>query len=585
MACDVADARALRRALDVTSAHMGPLNGVLHLAGVPGDGIQLLRSPERAAEVLRPKVIGTLQLQELLAELGPLDFFVTFSSRASLNGLFGGGDYAAANAFIDALSGTGGALPGTRQLSINWPAWARVGMAAAAAGQVPAVYPPPTAPGQELVWETVLDADGTWELDEHRLDGVPVLPGTAHLDLVVRAFRELVQPSGTAVRIEEAVIHRPLVVPASCRLRVVLRRDALRWRFRMESVDEAGARTHTSGRIEWCADSPRQIGLEALRMGFAEAKALDTRRSGGQTFTLGRRWDALVEVLQAGTEKIVRIELPERFADDLQVHPLHPAVLDCATAAARDPGEGAYMPFMYRSLVLHGELPGAVVSHLRCRSTSTDTIVADIDIIARDGTVVAEIEGYAMRRFDPEAIVRGPGQDAVSAEQLASTGAPSASASGIDPDEGVRLLLDLLAARTPAQVAVRPFEDGQPVALDRPLRQAAALPRPTVEATAIQPAPAPATASATGAGPVPSSAATGIGDTVAAMREIWELTLGATEFAVSDNFFDAGGTSLSAIELMTRIRDRFGVELSIATLLDSPTIESLASELFRQLNG
>jgi phthiocerol/phenolphthiocerol synthesis type-I polyketide synthase E len=126
--CDVGDARQVRRALDVVTTHDGPLNGLMHLAGVAGDGMLPLRRPELAAEVLRPKVLGTYTLAEALAGRPPLDFVVFFSSRAAVDGLAGSGDYAAANAVLDLYARDTG-LPADRVLSINFPSWAKVGMA------------------------------------------------------------------------------------------------------------------------------------------------------------------------------------------------------------------------------------------------------------------------------------------------------------------------------------------------------------------------------------------------------------------------------------------------------------------------
>jgi acyl carrier protein len=74
-------------------------------------------------------------------------------------------------------------------------------------------------------------------------------------------------------------------------------------------------------------------------------------------------------------------------------------------------------------------------------------------------------------------------------------------------------------------------------------------------------------------------------DVLERMRAIWEQTLGAGSYGVDDDFFEIGGNSLSAIELMTNIRGRFGVELSIAALLDSPTISALAEAIRQQRKG
>ena len=104
-----------------------PLRGIIHAAGVLDDGVLMQLSWERFCQVLAPKVAGTWNLHRATEHL-PLDFFVCFSSIASLLGSPGQGNYAAANAFMDALMHyrRRRGLPG---LSINWGPWS-VGMAA-----------------------------------------------------------------------------------------------------------------------------------------------------------------------------------------------------------------------------------------------------------------------------------------------------------------------------------------------------------------------------------------------------------------------------------------------------------------------
>ena len=105
-----------------------PLGGIVHAAGVLDDGLLVDQDLGRLERVLAPKVEGAWNLHQ--ATLGaPLDFFVCFSSAASLLGSAGQSSYAAANGFLDGLAHHRRAH-GLPALSINWGPWAEVGMAA-----------------------------------------------------------------------------------------------------------------------------------------------------------------------------------------------------------------------------------------------------------------------------------------------------------------------------------------------------------------------------------------------------------------------------------------------------------------------
>jgi myxalamid-type polyketide synthase MxaB len=105
-----------------------PLRGVIHAAGVLREGLVGNQSVESFATVMAPKVRGGWELHRLTREV-PLDFFVCFSSMASLTGSPGQANYAAANAFLDSLA-TMRRAEGLPAVSIQWGPWAEVGMAA-----------------------------------------------------------------------------------------------------------------------------------------------------------------------------------------------------------------------------------------------------------------------------------------------------------------------------------------------------------------------------------------------------------------------------------------------------------------------
>ncbi len=105
-----------------------PVRGIFHSAGVLRDGTLLNQSAEQFRAVLAPKLQGAWNLHALSAGMA-LDFFVCFSSAASLIGSPGQSNYVAANAFLDALAHLRHA-EGRPALTINWGSWAETGMAA-----------------------------------------------------------------------------------------------------------------------------------------------------------------------------------------------------------------------------------------------------------------------------------------------------------------------------------------------------------------------------------------------------------------------------------------------------------------------
>lgn len=457
--CDIADPVAVRAALAEVTGTAGPISGVFHLAGVAGGGVFRRRSRAEVDAVCRPKVAGTLALLAELADT-PLDFFVSFSSRAAISGSKGNCDHGAANAVLDALT-VHGRGPGGRRLSVNWPAWAATGPAAdplasgadvagtraGGAGHIardpggapPAGRPEPRAElphGPEAA--VTFAAETSWVLDEHRLDGVPVMPGTGHLDLVVRTYRErLLDGARAPVVLTDVVFSKPMSAerPRSVVITLDPDRDGAH-RFtvcsRPDAEPTATLVQHAAGVIAAFAGELGRVSVDDLRARFRDPVPANGGPAGGgdRGFLFGPRWLSVRDKWARPGELLVEIALPAAFVGEAARHDLHPALLDLATGTAAHFGaDGLHLPFLYRRLAVPGALPPAVLAHVRGRSEKGG-VVADVDVLAPDGSVVAAVEGFRMRRVE------------------------AVPAAGIAPQDGVALLLRLLAGRTPPQVHV-----------------------------------------------------------------------------------------------------------------------------------
>ncbi|MDX2939092.1 type I polyketide synthase [Streptomyces ipomoeae] len=121
-AADLARRDEVDKVVKRTLGRFGRIDGVFHAAGLPGEGLMALKSPEAVARVLTPKTDGTEALLAALEGQSP-DFVVLFSSITAVTGGGPGqADYCSANAWLDATAQRT-APGGPRILSVNWGEW------------------------------------------------------------------------------------------------------------------------------------------------------------------------------------------------------------------------------------------------------------------------------------------------------------------------------------------------------------------------------------------------------------------------------------------------------------------------------
>lgn len=532
---------------------MGPVRLTLHAAGDLSDSLVGAKSDAELLRVLAPKAAA-----HTLAQLtsSPL---VLFSSTSALTGLAGQFDYAAANAYMDAIAANAQAA-GRSVLSIGWGIFRDAGMAArlAAPARLADIAPGSvTRRRRGDAYERIVSASD-WVVAEHRTkDGTTLVPGTALLALLAESM-------GTehAVLADVSLL-QPLVLEPGTRRVVQVMREGDRLTLRSAVDADAAERDdwvadHAEARIGSAASVPRQLRRVAIEARCRSARNVAGRSVEHAQMAFGQRWSCVDSIRYGDGEAIIALSLDPAFWHDLSAWPLHPALLDMATGAAQELLPAAdlrrdfFVPQAYRSVRILSPLAPIVVSHVRRTEATPDHCEFDVTVADESGRVLVMIEGFRLRRMPATVLdeLRVTRAAALSGEFLADL------SRGIQPADAAPLLLrlvhqlrsgavivsprpidELRRRRAPALAATRQSDDGS--ARQRTLASAAVAPRTARERT---------------------------------LAALWQEALGVDAIGVDDDFFELGGHSLLLTKVATRARKQLGITLPLARLFEKPTV-------------
>ncbi|MES1244612.1 MAG: SDR family NAD(P)-dependent oxidoreductase, partial [Acidobacteriota bacterium] len=605
LAADVTDEASMGRALEQARERFGPIHGAIHAAGLAGGGLMQWRSLDEAAAVLAPKVRGTLVLERLLAAdtADEPDFLVLCSSLNALLGGPGQADYAAANAFLDAFAQSrSGDLP---VVSIDWDAWRGVGMAAKpgapAEPELSEVRPfsHPLLTGHAAgngdgaeVFVGHLRPGESWILDDHRLGGHPVVPGTAYLEMAGAAFRGL-REAGGAMELSDVVFVTPMRVGdgETREVRTILQpngnpSESAR-RFVVRSRDGEGWQDHAVGAITAVpSDEPARLDLDTVLGSWPEEVLGEDYREGLKQAGLGPRWEVLKKVYRQDGEVVGLLELAPELAADLESFQLHPALLDVATSFAEvyvPRGEGYYLPLSYKRMRVLGPLTRRLYSHARLRPQGLrpgETLSFDVGILDESGVERIRVEEFTLKRVDVAGTLRARAQKAANALNIPEVPEPD---EGMEPERAAEAFLRILAgARLPqVAVSVRPL----PEELERARSLSAARLAESLKPRGV----GGGGGDGDGGGHARPELETPYVAPRSASEErlaaIWRDVLGIDRVGVFDDFFELGGHSLLGTQLISRVREELGAEIPLGRLFEASTVADFAAAVEEQLGG
>ena len=581
LVADTADPASLRRALDEAEAQFGRIDGAVHAAGRLVDRLLETVTPADLDAVIGAKARGAVVLADELERRGA-DLLVLVSSTSTLLAPAGQSGYVAANAALDALAGTHGRL---QVVTINYGVWAGTGMAADAARRAnlglheghPIDHPvlAECAPGRNGATEFIarLDTQHDWIVDEHRVgateesSGTGVLPGTAHLELMLAALRQLELP----LVLGAVSLHEPLVVhdgaDVTVRLTVSAPDDTASRTLQIES--DGGSGRDWILHSEAVVPSAKPGTVTSRDRGDMDARDLDAHDSGDSVDVLaqprqhvrfGPRWNSVVTATGNDDTIWARLRLPDAVASESSAWVAHPALVDVATACgvtlAAQGDDVLFVPSHYDSVTSYAPLTSEVlVIARRQHNPSPDLFIVDLTLADAGGKVLFEIAGLNLRPVaDLGRFTTTPTGPTPAARARGTQLLDLVADLGIRAPEGVELLKRVVASGAPRLLL-------SSVELD--------------DLYALGASDDDSSGSGDGAA---ATEGTG-GSLVDLLAEIWTDLLGVSPIGLDDDFFELGGHSLIAIRLMSRVHKQFGVRPQLAALFEAPTIAKLAAVL------
>ncbi|HWF02185.1 MAG TPA: SDR family NAD(P)-dependent oxidoreductase, partial [Candidatus Angelobacter sp.] len=603
LSADVSNEQQMRVAITSAQKRFGVIHGVVHTAGIAGGGIIQLKTAAMANKVLAPKVKGTLVLASIFRD-APLDFFVACSSRSSILGGFGQVDYCAANAFLDVFAHYSHSTGTTPMISVDWDAWQDVGMLVnkAAEAGIGAGEGPKQQTGHPLLGMVSVESSEKeiftntfsplthWVLDEHRIVGNAVIPGVAYLEMARAATEKFA--GGQTVEIRDAFFLAPLGLRDDEKrdVKIIVEKDGKGYTFRVISrpAEEAGGQDwqdYATGKVAFVPPAPlKKHDIKAIieRCNLRHVVLTDDSK---RDEDLGPRWQALKRAYVGENELLSYLELPEQFSPELEKLKLHPSLLDRATGTGKEflIREGVYLPMGYRRLRMERPLERKIYVHIRFRAnedTKRQTITFDIVFMNEHGEELLEIEAFSQKRINDitgqiKVFANRQYRKNEEAQAKAATASNNGLASayveelqhGISSREGKEAFRHVLAWRQPQlvvstkdlQASMAEAKNSKPMAsiLEKAASSDSSQPkhaRPELETAYVEAA----------------------NEFEKKIAVVWQKILGIKEVGIHDNFFDLGGDSVQAIQIVAQI-NQLGFQLTPQQLFQKQTIAELAT--------
>lgn len=259
--------------------------------------------------------------------------------------------------------------------------------------------------GKEIIFESKLSVDTDWVLSDHRISNKSVVPGTTYLEMIRYAISKVT--NSTQMELKNVFFLLPLSVEdtETKTVHIELAMSDACYKFKVLSLEDEQWSTHVEGDVEVLSQNEtiKSFNIEAYKNNAKDKIENFVGESDTGVFQFGKHWDVVRAVWQNEATTLARLELPNEYMNELQVLRLHPSILDNAVNLISQNSENTYLPYMYKSLRLYGNMPEQIYSYIKVKEDKNnrgETITYDVDLMDNQGKVFAQIFDYTIKKID-----------------------------------------------------------------------------------------------------------------------------------------------------------------------------------------
>ena len=252
------------------------------------------------------------------------------------------------------------------------------------------------------VYEKRMNPNTCWELREHMLNGEPVLPGSALLEMAYWGAKQVYPQKNIELRELHYLspLHCAMDETRIVHLSVNIEKDSCYIQIVSKEENKADWTSHLEVRALGHSEKTRDISVEQKMLPLKEVTEAGALKQVEIASTQGSHWSNLDRMFIADKQIAVLLDSSQIVQDEKKRYYLYPPTLDTSLNAGTYIVEGEYLPFSFDRAVFYSALPDRFYSFIKQNDNAgqSDLISFDIVICDENGVVIAEITNYLICR-------------------------------------------------------------------------------------------------------------------------------------------------------------------------------------------